>query len=250
MSPPPSTTRAVQLSAAVSTLVHIPAPVASLTGIRVENVIGFAKIPIGLAGPQTIHGTHQRGPTVFAPFATVEPTLVAACSRGCKAFQTAAGGIHVEALREGMSRAPAFRFSNVAAAVAFHKRVPSLEAQFRADAESTSRFAKLITVSSSIIGSTVHVRFTYACGDAAGQNMATLATHAACTAFLASEDAKEAGIVGFMIEGQMASDKKASWGNVFSPRGVEVVAWGTLTPDACRKVRYTVAKVEDFDGCH
>ena len=143
-----------------------------------------------------------------------------------------------------MSRAPAFRFNSVAAAVAFHKKVRdgTFEAQFRADAEKTSRFAKLIQVSSSIIGSVVHVRFVYACGDAAGQNMATLATHAACTAFLKSEDAKEAGIVGFQIEGQMASDKKASWGNVFAPRGVEVIAWATLTPDACRKVRYSMGR--------
>lgn len=146
------------------------------------------------------------------------------------------GGIHVEALAEGMSRAPAFRFGSVKEAVAFHKLVPTLEAQFCASAEATSRYAKLLRVTSAIIGTTVHVKFVYSCGDAAGQNMVTLATHAACNAFLQSEAADKAGIVQWQIDGQMSSDKKASWGNVFGPRGVEVIAWGTLTSEACRKV--------------
>ncbi|KAH8743035.1 hydroxymethylglutaryl-CoA reductase, partial [Diaporthe sp. PMI_573] len=35
---------------------------------------------------------------------------------------------------------------------------------------------------------------------------------------------------------QLACDKSASWGNVKSPRGVEVVVWGTITNQACESV--------------
>jgi hydroxymethylglutaryl-CoA reductase len=52
--------------------------------IKIENYIGFTRIPLGLAGPLTVLGEFKR--TVYAPLATVEPTLVASCSRGCKAF--------------------------------------------------------------------------------------------------------------------------------------------------------------------
>jgi hypothetical protein len=52
--------------------------------IKIENCIGFTRVPLGLAGPLTIDGELKS--TVYAPLATVEPTLVASCSRGCKAF--------------------------------------------------------------------------------------------------------------------------------------------------------------------
>lgn len=135
-----------------------------------------------------------------------------------------------------MSRAPAFRFESVDNAVAFLKKVPMLEAQSGLDAEKTSRFAQLQSVKASIIGKTVHIKFVYSCGDATAQNMTTLATHAACTAFLKSAAARDAGIIGWKIEGQMASDKKGSWGSVFAATGVEVVAWGVLDKTACLEV--------------
>jgi NADP-dependent 3-hydroxy-3-methylglutaryl-CoA reductase len=236
LAPPSPSSRQKQFDAIAATLTHIPASGAEKKGIRVENLIGFTRVPLGLAGPLTIHGASQSG-TFFAPFATVEPTLVAACSRGCKAFQISAlAGLRAEVLSEGMSRAPAFRFESIDKAVAFLKLVPSFEAQFRMDAEKTSRYARLQSIKAAIIGKTVHVKFVYSCGDAAGQNMATLATHAACTAFSRSAAAEEAGLVGWQIEGQMSSDKKGSWGSVFTPRGIEVVAWGVLGGDSCLKV--------------
>jgi hydroxymethylglutaryl-CoA reductase len=68
--------------------------------IKIENCIGFIRVPLGLASLLTIDGELKR--TVYAPLATVEPTLVASCSRGYKAFQVT-GGIQVTALSEGLS---------------------------------------------------------------------------------------------------------------------------------------------------
>lgn len=201
--------------------------------IKVENCIGFTRVPLGLAGPLTIHGESER--TVFAPLATLEATLVASCSRGCKAFQ-ATGGVKTAVLSEGLSRAPVFTFRSVDDALRFYCLVPTLESSFRTSSEKTSRFARLIEVTPHIIGKNVHVKFQYSSGDASGQNMVTLATHRACQDFLASPAGKDLGIVDFIVDGQFSSDKKLSWEIVKNKRGVEVMAWGEISDATCQKV--------------
>jgi hydroxymethylglutaryl-CoA reductase len=201
--------------------------------IRIENLVGFAQVPLGLAGPLTIHGEDQNN-KVYAPLATVEPTLVASCSRGCKAFE-ASGGIHAIALSEGMSRASVFRFASPLDAVFFYRLVPKLEEELRLTAESTSRFAKLQKVVPHLFGKDVHVRFVYTCGDASGQNMSTIATHKACQILLNTRGA-ELKIKDFQLEGQLASDKKLSYIHLYEPRGVQVFVWGVLSDDICRSI--------------
>ncbi|KAJ4993971.1 3-hydroxy-3-methylglutaryl-coenzyme A reductase [Stagonosporopsis vannaccii] len=201
----------------------------------IENHVGFVRVPLGIAGPLLVHGPENTPASFFAPLATVEPTLVASCSRGCKAF-TLCGGVRYKVLREGMSRAPVFCFRDTAAALAFAERVPELHAQFKRDAEGTSRFAKLQRLTPYVIGANVHVHFSYATGDAAGQNMVTIATQRACDVFLASGVAEEMGVVDFFIEGDVASDKKASWRNMEEPRGCQVLAWGEVTDEVCQRV--------------
>jgi hydroxymethylglutaryl-CoA reductase len=111
--------------------------------------------------------------------------------------------------------------------------MPTLKPLFDASSDKTSRYARLINITPHIIGRTVHVKFRYTCGDAAGQNMVTIATHRACQDFFDSISSKDLGIVDFQIEGQFSSDKKLSWGNVKDPRGIEVMAWGTLSDPVC-----------------
>lgn len=134
-----------------------------------------------------------------------------------------------------MSRAPIFRFKNVSDALRFYQALPRFREEMQRTAESTSRRIKLISIIPHLLGTCVHVRFAYTCGAAAGQNMTTIATHAVCQNFLNKHKA-EFDVQGFMVEGQMASDKKLSWGNVSSPRGVRAVAWASLSDDTCRKV--------------
>ena len=203
--------------------------------ITIENFVGFVRVPVGLAGLLRVRDAGQTDDDFFAPLATVEPTLVASCSRGCKALQRC-GGARFHVLNEGMSRAPIFFFSRPDEAVLFAARVPQLQSQFAADAESTSRYARLQKLTPHVIGSNVHVKFDYACGDAVGQNMVTIATQEACDRFLHTAAAKQVGVKDLVIEGEMASDKKASWGNVKEPRGVQVLAWGQLSNAVCEEV--------------
>ena len=75
-----------------------------------------------------------------------------------------------------MGRAPVFIFRSVDCAVAFYKRLPDPKDQLRRDAEATSRYIRLLRLTPHIMGMEVHVLFEYACGDAAGQNVVTIAT--------------------------------------------------------------------------
>ena len=135
-----------------------------------------------------------------------------------------------------MSRAPIFFFSSPEEAVLFAARVPELQSQFAADAESTNRYARLQKLTPHITGSKVHVKFDYSCGDAVRQNMVTIATQEAWDRFLQTAAAKEMCVKDLVIEGEMASDKKPLWGHVKGPCGVQVLAWGELSRSICEEV--------------
>jgi hydroxymethylglutaryl-CoA reductase len=96
---------------------------------NIENFVGYTKVPIGLAGPLRVQGPGNTDNEVFAPLATVEPTLVASCSRGSKALHQC-GGVHFRVLGEGMSRAPVFIFADTADAVEFAQLLPNFYEQF------------------------------------------------------------------------------------------------------------------------
>ena len=50
---------------------------------NIENFIGVAQVPIGLAGPIRINGEHAQG-DLYVPLATSEGTLVASYNRGMR----------------------------------------------------------------------------------------------------------------------------------------------------------------------
>ena len=68
--------------------------------VKVENCIGFVKVPVGIAGPLLVDGPNATNEQVYATLATTEATLVASCARGCKAFN-ACGGLQFDILGEG-----------------------------------------------------------------------------------------------------------------------------------------------------
>ena len=61
--------------------------------------------------------------------------------------------------------------------------------------------------------------------------------YTACAKFLESEESKKYNVVGMLPEGQMSADKDvASVKGIRPPRGVQVIAWGTLSDETCRSV--------------
>jgi hydroxymethylglutaryl-CoA reductase (NADPH) len=72
----------------------------------------------------------------------------------------------------------------------------------------------------------VHLRFDYTTGDAAGQNMVGKATFAACNWILSEYSGY---VENFYLEGNFATDKKASKINDLQTRGKRVTAETTLS---------------------
>ncbi|OJJ98644.1 hypothetical protein ASPACDRAFT_61376 [Aspergillus aculeatus ATCC 16872] len=218
-----------------------------------ENFIGYTRVPVGLAGPLNIRTPDGETFKTCAPMATTEAALIASCSRGCKALN-ASGGVEYIFGREGMSRGPAFLFANPREAQDFIMILFYVENILSEVAESTSNHLKLVSITPHLIGCYAHVVFNYTCGDAAGQNMVSIATQRCCV-WLMETYAAQYKIKRFYVDGQMSSEKKPSWGNVVTPRGVEVTAWACLPDETCQEVLgCSVADLHDMlhmaqDGC-
>src|SRR4029453_10204121 len=73
---------------------------------NVENFMGVAQVPIGLAGPLRINGEHARG-DFFVPMATSEGTLVASYNRGMRLLSES-GGVKTTVVEQFMQRSPVF----------------------------------------------------------------------------------------------------------------------------------------------
>jgi hydroxymethylglutaryl-CoA reductase len=144
--------------------------------------------------------------------------------------------VKAAALSEGMYRAPVFIFKDVGDAIRFSRYLPELFTFFSESSERTSKHVKLLDIIPFVIGTSVHTRFRYRCGDAAGQNMVSIASHRACKDFIGSEKSTGLNIVDFLVEGQFSSDKKLSIGHITVPRGTEVMVWATITDQVARTV--------------
>jgi len=141
---------------------------------NIENFIGFAQVPIGLAGPLLLHGSGGQSQH-WIPMATTEGALVASYNRGIKAC-TDSGGVTARSIANQVQRSPYFEFKTLLEAIAFGKWIKTLKPIIAAEVSKASRYAKLINIEVNQEGNGLHVTFSYETGAAAGQNMVTLVT--------------------------------------------------------------------------
>jgi hydroxymethylglutaryl-CoA reductase (NADPH) len=134
-------------------------------GRNIENFIGEARIPIGLAGALRINGLAARA-DYYVPMATHEAALVASYSRGMHVI-TAAGGCAAWVLNRGVTRAPGFIFRSTADAGLFVAWVVEQVRVLRRVAQSTTRHGKLIDIRLNVEGNHVYLICEYETGDAA-----------------------------------------------------------------------------------
>jgi hydroxymethylglutaryl-CoA reductase (NADPH) len=151
---------------------------ASVSG-NIEQFIGVAQVPIGLAGPLLVNGEHARG-EFYVPLATAEGTLVASYNRGMRLLHEA-GGVTTTIMDDRMQRAPVFLFASAREAREFCGWVDENLGDIREAAEATTRSGRLKNIERYTAGRMVYTRFNYSTGDAAGQNLTGKATAAACT---------------------------------------------------------------------
>ena len=191
---------------------------ANLKG-NIENYIGMAAIPVGLAGPLRVKGTMAEGEYLI-PLATTEGALVASYNRGMKVCRLA-GGITSVCLNESVQRSPLFKFRNIVTAGLFIKWVHEQSDKFEAIVGETSRFAKLNDITANIEGNTVILTFNYFTGDAAGQNMVTICTNMICKYILENCEIKPDE---WYIESNHSGDKKATLNSFINVRGKKVTS--------------------------
>jgi len=196
-----------------------------LTEGNIENFIGVAQVPIGLAGPLKVNGEHAKGEFVI-PMATSEGTLVASYNRGMKVLNLS-GGVTATVSDDRMQRAPVFIFDSAREARDFRGWVGENMAELRRAAEATSSVAKLLDIDIFLANKFAYLRFNYHTGDAAGQNMVGRATFAACSWMLDNIDT----VRSFYLESNLATDKKHSQINIMRTRGKRVTAEAVIPHD-------------------
>ena len=201
----------------------------TITRGNIENFTGVAQVPIGFAGPLRVNGEHARGEFLI-PLATTEGSLVASYNRGMKVLNLS-GGVTCTISADCMQRAPVFVFDSARDARAFRDWVDAHLGDIRREAEATSHVAKLLYVDPYLSNKFAYLRFNFATGDAAGQNMVGRATQAA--AGWIRERAP--GVRTFYLESNFATDKKASHVNVLRTRGKRVTAEAVIPRAVLRR---------------
>jgi hydroxymethylglutaryl-CoA reductase (NADPH) len=185
----------------------------------IEGFIGFSRVPLGVAGPVRISGSSASG-EFFVPFATSEGTLVASFQHAFNAMNRC-GSVTALCSDEQVGRAPCFEFANLYEAGEFARWLPSRLASLQEVTAGTSRYCRLRTAEAAIVGNTVYVLFEFSTGDAAGQNMVTLATQAICERLLGDMPKAPRS---WLVESMMSGDKRATPMAFRSTRGRNVSA--------------------------
>lgn len=199
---------------------------------NVENFVGVAQVPIGLAGPLLVNGEFAKG-EFFVPLATTEGTLVASYNRGMKLLR-ACGGVTVTVVDDAMQRAPAFVFKSAREAKDFGFWIKENFALIKAQAETTTRTGKLRDIEQYVAARFLYLRFNYTTGDAAGQNMVGKATKAACDWIMQTYP----NIERYQLEGSFATDKKHSHVNTLRTRGKRVVAEAVIPANLLEEIMH------------
>ncbi|HET7785064.1 MAG TPA: hydroxymethylglutaryl-CoA reductase [Myxococcales bacterium] len=213
----------------LSHLAHYDFDPALVSG-NIENFIGVAQVPVGLAGPLRVHGEHAEG-DFYVPLATTEGTLVASYNRGMRVL-AASGGVRATVVERSMQRSPVFIFPDAVAAREFGRWVEEHLGGIRAAAQATTRTGKLVEIGQYQVGPLRYLRFNYTTGDAAGQNMTGKATLAACQWIKAHHP----GPLQFLLSGNIDTDKKHSQINTLLTRGRRVVAEAVLRKEALEQM--------------
>ncbi|KAH8766610.1 hydroxymethylglutaryl-coenzyme A reductase-domain-containing protein [Diaporthe sp. PMI_573] len=202
-------------------------------GACCENVIGYMPLPVGVAGPLVVDGQ-----SFFIPMATTEGVLVASASRGCKAINAGGGAVTV-LTGDGMTRGPCVTFETLERTGAAKLWLDSDAGQtaMKNAFNSTSRFARLQSMTSTIAGTNLYIRFKSRTGDAMGMNMISKGVEQALDVMANEHGFQDMIIVS--LSGNYCIDKKPAAINWIEGRGKSVVAEAIIPGDVVKSVLKT-----------
>jgi hydroxymethylglutaryl-CoA reductase (NADPH) len=207
---------------------------------NVENPVGTAQVPLGVAGPLLVHGQFANG-VFYVPLATTEGALVRSYERGMVAL-TRAGGVSARVYVDENRTSPVFFFRDVVEAHAFAAALNGEFARIKSEAEATTQHGRLLRLECHAVGRQVMVNFCFYTADAHGMNMIVKATERACHWIV-----RHTGALGFYIFSGLASEKHGSGSLLPGGKGKKVIA-GALLPGSLIKsyLHITPAQLVDL----
>jgi hydroxymethylglutaryl-CoA reductase (NADPH) len=188
---------------------------------HIENLIGAAQVPLGVAGPLLVNGVEARG-IFYVPFATTEGTLVQTYHHGMLAISRA-GGANVQVLNDRLDITPAFVLEDITKAVRFSGWLRDNFDRIKAAAEETTRHGRLLELKAQILGRRVLATFVFSTGDAMGMNMVNIATERACNFIV-----EQVPVERWFLRCNASADKKPASIGLHRCYGKEVVADVTI----------------------
>jgi len=203
---------------------------------NIENLIGAAQVPLGVAGPLQVKSEKLKVKSFFIPLATTEGALVASVSRGCKAVNES-GGVITHAFRVGTTRGPVFFTGSLEKTNLLFAWIKEHEDVLKEEAAMTSSHVRLTKIRIKSIANYVFVRFYFDTGDAMGMNMVTIATEQ-----IAKRIEEETGISCLSVAGNFDIDKKPAALNFIENRGWKVWAEAVITKDVLQTILKTTAE--------
>jgi hydroxymethylglutaryl-CoA reductase (NADPH) len=204
---------------------------------NLENYVGMAQVPIGLAGPLHINGTEAQG-SFLVPLATTEGALVASYARGMKACRES-GYITSVCLMESVQRSPIFHFENLIQMGQFAIWVLDKLPVFAEEVKKVTQHGSLKDLSLNTEGNSATLILDYYTADAAGQNMVTVCTQHLCRYILKHTPVKP---LRWYVESNYSGDKKATALSFTGVRGKKVAAEIVLPKHVVKHVLNTTPK--------
>lgn len=147
-------------------------PPASARG-KIENLVGYAQVPLGIAGP-LLCNTSAGMREVYVPLATTEGAMVASYSRGMKLL-AAGGGARARVLREGLTQNPILVYADNQAAEAARAQAQRSLARWQRMVKKITQHGALVRVEARSLGRRLVLQLWFTTGDAIGINMAARA---------------------------------------------------------------------------
>ncbi|MFT5050434.1 MAG: hydroxymethylglutaryl-CoA reductase (NADPH) [Chlamydiales bacterium] len=212
---------------------------------NIENLVGFAQVPVGLAGPLRVE-TSQGWRDVLVPMATSEGALVASYSRGMRLIGEA-GGAWSRVVSEQLSQHPVLVFASAREALAAGELCRGWFEKFAALVGQTTRHGSLVGVEPQVLGRRLILRLLFRTGDAIGINMASRAADQ-----ISELVARDTGALERFVHGQDV-EKRANARALVEGRGRSVVCDVTIpravlervtrtTPEALESISRTYAR--------
>ncbi|MDP6739875.1 MAG: 3-hydroxy-3-methylglutaryl-CoA reductase [Planctomycetota bacterium] len=197
---------------------------------NIENLVGFAQVPVGIAGPLRVQGeTGVR--EVYVPMATTEGALVASYSRGM-GWIAASGGARAWVDESGLSQHPILEYADGEQARRAASQALADHASYEEIVGGLTSHGSLHSVIPKVVGRRVILRLVFHTGDAIGVNMAARAAQ-----LIANRLGQDSGATRVHVHGQDV-EKRANSRALVEGRGrsaqAEVVVSRELLAEKAR----------------